>query len=49
MLRKKGVKTPTGLGETSPAVIDLGKAGFLWGGRIEGRQKDFMHFSPTGY
>jgi hypothetical protein len=25
------------------------EAGFKWGGEIEGRQKDFMHFSPTGY
>lgn len=24
-------------------------AGFKWGGEIAGRQKDFMHFSPTGY
>lgn len=23
--------------------------GLQWGGLIEGRQKDFMHFSPTGY
>lgn len=25
------------------------QAGFKWGGEIEGRQKDFMHFSLTGY
>ena len=24
-------------------------AGFAWGGEIAGQQKDFMHFSPTGY
>lgn len=24
-------------------------AGFRWGGEIEGKQKDFMHFSLTGY
>lgn len=23
--------------------------GFKWGGEIRGRQKDFMHFSPSGY
>ena len=23
--------------------------GFRWGGRITGKQKDFMHFSPSGY
>jgi hypothetical protein len=33
----------------SPVVIELDAAGFKWGGRIAGRQKDFMHFSPTGY
>ena len=25
------------------------EAGFRWGGEIEGQQKDFMHFSPSGY
>lgn len=25
------------------------QAGFKWGGEIDGRQKDFMHFSPSGY
>ncbi len=25
------------------------KSGFLWGGEIQGKQKDFMHFSLTGY
>ncbi len=24
-------------------------AGFRWGGEIAGKQKDFMHFSPSGY
>jgi hypothetical protein len=24
-------------------------AGFSWGGEIQGKQKDFMHFSPSGY
>jgi hypothetical protein len=24
-------------------------AGFRWGGEIRGKQKDFMHFSPSGY
>lgn len=27
----------------------LEQAGFKWGGEIAGKQKDFMHFSPTGY
>jgi len=37
------------LKESSPAVKHMKKAGFEWGGKIKGRQKDFMHFSPTGY
>lgn len=32
------------------AVVNAFKdVGYLWGGEIQGRQKDFMHFSPTGY
>ncbi len=30
-------------------VRTLKEAGLLWGGEIAGNQKDFMHFSPTGY
>lgn len=30
-------------------VMVLKAAGFLWGGEIAGKQKDFMHFSLTGY
>ncbi len=30
-------------------VNTMKKIGLLWGGQIEGRQKDFMHFSITGY
>jgi len=31
-------------------IVKLFKdAGFKWGGEIEGQQKDFMHFSLTGY
>lgn len=33
----------------SPIVRELKAVGFRWGGEIEGKQKDFMHFSPTGY
>ena len=36
----------TANGETVNALKALG---FKWGGEIAGRQKDFMHFSPTGY
>lgn len=30
-------------------VTKMKSAGFKWGGEIGGRQKDFMHFSPSGY
>jgi hypothetical protein len=30
-------------------VLAFKKAGFRWGGEIAGKQKDFMHFSLTGY
>lgn len=30
-------------------VNALKNAGFKWGGEIAGKQKDFMHFSPSGY
>ena len=32
-----------------PVVRRFKREGFLWGGEIRGRQKDFMHFSPSGY
>ncbi len=32
-----------------PIVRALADIGLRWGGKIEGRQKDFMHFSPGGY
>jgi len=28
------------------AIEDIG---LKWGGEIDGKRKDFMHFSPTGY
>lgn len=32
------------------AVVEAFKNfGLKWGGQIQGRQKDFMHFSPSGY
>jgi hypothetical protein len=37
------------LTKDSPIVSALREAGFKWGGEIEGQQKDFMHFSPSGY
>ncbi|MBL4794865.1 MAG: M15 family metallopeptidase [Pseudomonadales bacterium] len=37
------------LSEESIIVRAMGEIGLQWGGRIKGKQKDFMHFSPTGY
>lgn len=33
----------------SPIVLSMKKLGFKWGGEIKGKQKDFMHFSLSGY
>jgi len=36
--------------EQDSLIVQLMKdAGFKWGGKIQGQQKDFMHFSLTGY
>ena len=40
---------PYSLTKNSVLVVKLREAGFKWGGDIRGRQKDFMHFSLTGY
>ena len=40
---------PGVLSGDSHIVRDMKLAGFKWGGEIAGKQKDFMHFSPTGY
>lgn len=40
---------PGALDRDTPIVLSMKKAGFKWGGEIEGKQKDFMHFSATGY
>ncbi len=37
------------LGRDTPIVRGMRQAGFRWGGEIAGKQKDFMHFSLTGY
>jgi hypothetical protein len=44
---KPGV--PGTLTADSAIVRELKAVGFRWGGEIAGKQKDFMHFSPTGY
>lgn len=51
-LRKGGDWNPENkatLTENSPVVLHMKKLGFKWGGEIKGQQKDFMHFSPSGY
>jgi len=40
---------PGSLDSNSTIVRELNQAGLRWGGRIAGKQKDFMHFSPSGY
>ena len=40
---------PGVLDRDTAIVRNLKQAGFRWGGEIAGRQKDFMHFSLTGY
>ena len=37
------------LDKNSDIVVQFKQAGFKWGGEIAGKQKDFMHFSLTGY
>lgn len=41
--------TPGTLDRNSDFVALFKQAGFQWGGEIAGKQKDFMHFSLTGY
>lgn len=40
---------PGALTSECEIVKAMKAAGFRWGGEIPGKQKDFMHFSPTGY
>jgi len=51
-LRKGGHWHPThpkSLHKEDMIVKNFHAHGFQWGGEIYGWQKDFMHFSPTGY
>ena len=43
------IGVPGTLQRDSDVVLAFKSAGFRWGGEIEGKQKDFMHFSLTGY
>jgi len=40
---------PGTLSDGDAAVRALEALGLRWGGSIRGRQKDYMHFSPSGY
>jgi len=40
---------PYSLRKDSEIVRLLKASGLKWGGEIAGQQKDFMHFSPSGY
>lgn len=40
---------PYSLSSTSDIVRVFKANGLKWGGEIAGQQKDFMHFSPSGY
>ena len=40
---------PLSIQADSALVGEMQNIGFKWGGQIKGRQKDFMHFSPSGY
>jgi len=42
-------EAPQSIKPDGPVVRLLQTAGFLWGGKIRGKQKDFMHFSVSGY
>jgi len=40
---------PTAITRDGALVAAFAAEGFAWGGEIAGQQKDFMHFSPSGY
>jgi len=43
------IGVPGTLERNGDVVLAFKEAGFRWGGEIAGKQKDFMHFSLTGY
>lgn len=42
-------ESPLSLTKDHPLVRTMLSLGFRWGGEIQGKQKDMMHFSRTGY
>lgn len=45
----RDLSKPETILKESPLVIEMKLIGFKWGGEILGKQKDFMHFSESGY
>jgi hypothetical protein len=45
---KYSTSYPLSITRNSAEVRHFREEGFLWGGEIQGFQKDFMHFSPDG-
>ncbi|GJL93467.1 M15 family metallopeptidase [Hyphococcus sp.] len=39
---------PVGISPDTPFYEEMRAMGWQWGGELSGRQKDFMHFSPSG-
>lgn len=39
---------PGGIAPDAPLYEEMHAIGWRWGGELSGRQKDFMHFSPSG-
>lgn len=51
ILRRGGIwhpDNPEAIAPGSPIYMSMQNIGFLWGGELYGRQKDFMHFSLSG-
>lgn len=42
-------QNPKSITYNSPIVRLMINNGYKWGGKIQGKQKDFMHFSQSGY
>jgi len=46
---KRDLSKQETISENSPLYYEMKRIGLKWGGEIQGLQKDFMHFSETGY
>lgn len=43
------LNNPASIKPNSYLIFRMKESGLKWGGEIQGTQKDFMHFSPSGY